>query len=60
MGKVVEHTASPPSIGSLTERIVKRLNPEGYIEFQLRQTVSDAIRELGKDKVREILKDAAE
>ena len=60
MRKVAEMHTEAERIGVLAERVVSRINPEGFIEFQLRQTVSDAIKELGKDKVRQILKEAAE
>ena len=60
MGKIAEIASEAEQIGAITDRILRRANPEGFIEFQLRQTVSDAIKELGKEKVREILKEAAE
>ncbi len=60
MGKVKELVPAPPSIGSLAERIIKRMNPEGYIEFQLRQAVTDAVREVGKERMLEIVREAAE
>lgn len=60
MGKVAELHTEATRLGALTDKIVQRLNPEGFIEFQLRQTVNDAIKELGRDKVMEIVKEAAE
>lgn len=60
MGKVAEFDADRMKIGSIVERIVKPLNPEGFIEFQLRQTVTDAIKEIGRDRAMQIIKEAAE
>ncbi|NTE87247.1 hypothetical protein [Agrobacterium rubi] len=60
MGKVAELHTEAQRLGSITDKIVQRLNPEGFIEFQLRQTVTDAIKELGKDKVMDIVREAAE
>jgi len=60
MGKVAEFASEARSIGEIAESLIRPLNPEGFIEFQLRQCVSDAIKELGKDKVREIFQEAAE
>lgn len=60
MGKVAELHSEAELLGSITDRLVHRLNPEGFIEFQLRQTVNDAIKELGREKVMEIIKEAAE
>lgn len=60
MGKVAELHTEAQRIGSIADKIVQRLNPEGFMEFQLRQTVTDAIKELGKDKVMDIVREAAE
>jgi hypothetical protein len=60
MGKVAEHKVEAERIGSITDRIVQRLNPAGYIEFQLRQAVSDAVRDLGKERAMQIILEAAE
>lgn len=60
MGKMSELHADAVRLGPVVERIVRDINPEGFIEYQLRQSISDAIKELGKEKVREIFKEAAE
>jgi hypothetical protein len=60
VGKVAEFDADRLRIGSIVERIVKPLNPEGFIEFQLRQTVTDAIKEIGRERAMEIIREAAE
>lgn len=60
MGKLAELHTEAQRLGSITDKIVQRLNPEGFMEFQLRQTVTDAIKELGKDKVMDIVREAAE
>lgn len=60
MGKIAEHKHEAERLGSITDRILRKANPEGFIEFQLRQTVTDAIREIGKDRALQIIKEAAE
>jgi hypothetical protein len=60
MGKVAEIHAEAQQLGKLTDRIVRRLNPEGFIEFQLRQVVADAIEAIGKERAMQIIKEAAE
>ena len=60
MSKMSELHADAQSIGELSEAIVRKINPEGFAEFQLRQALSDAVKELGKDKVRQIYLEAAE
>ncbi len=60
MGKVAEQKVEAERLGSITDSILRRHNPEGFIEFQLRQTVSDAIKELGKERVMQVVQEAAE
>lgn len=60
MGKVSELAMEAERLGSITDRIVRKANPEGFIEFHLRQAVTDAIREIGKDRAMQVIKEAAE
>jgi len=60
MGKVSEHVMEAERLGSITDRILRRANPEGFIEYQLRQAVTDAIKEIGKEKAMEIILEAAQ
>lgn len=60
MGKVAEFASEARSIGEIAESLIRPLNPEGFIEFQLRQCVSEAVKELGRDKAWEIIREAAE
>lgn len=60
MGKVAEHKVEAERLGSITDRILRRANPEGFIEFQLRQAVTDAVKDLGRDRAMQIIKEAAE
>lgn len=60
MGKIAEHHAEAERLGSITDRILRRTNPEGFIEYQLRQAVTDAIKEIGKERAMEIISEAAQ
>ncbi len=60
MGKVAEIHAEAERLGSLTDKLLRNINPEGFIEYQLRQAFTDAIREIGKDRALQIIKEAAE
>lgn len=60
MGKLIEHKVEAERLGSITDRILRRANPEGFIEYQLRQAVTDAIREIGKERALEIISEAAQ
>lgn len=60
MAKVVEHKIEAERLGSITDRLLRGMNPEGFIEFQLRQVVTDAVKELGKERAMQVIKEAAE
>ncbi|MGV2099009.1 hypothetical protein [Rhizobium sp. 21-4511-3d] len=60
MTRIAELHSEAERLGSITDRLVKRMNPEGYIEYQLRQAVSDAIKEIGRERAMEIIREAAE
>jgi hypothetical protein len=34
--------------------------PDGYVEYQLMQAVADAIKEIGKERTMQIVKEASE
>lgn len=60
MGKVAEHKVEAERLGAITDRLLQKMNPEGFIEFQLRQAVTDAIHQIGKDRAMKIILEAAE
>jgi len=55
MGKVKEHIGEFEAIGAVFDRIVRDTDPDGYIEWHLRQAIADAMRRIGRDKVIEVI-----
>lgn len=58
MGKVSEFATEAERLGSVLNRVFRP--DEGFIEFQLRQAMSDAIKQVGKERAMQIVREAAE
>lgn len=58
MGKVIEQKTEAERLGSIVNRLVRP--DEGYVEFQLRQAMADAISRVGKERAMQIAQEAAE
>lgn len=54
-----KHMEGFEQVGIPVARIVERINPEAYAEFQLRQAIADAIKAVGKERTNQIFREEA-
>ncbi len=55
MKREVDTEVTAEHLGDVAERLVQRINPQAYAEYQLREAIAEALRRIGRENTQEII-----